>query len=332
MDISGNLKREELEFDNPALANEMFGPRNANLDLVAKESGTSITSRGSSLIIESTPQKLSVLCNFFLQLYGLARQGIFLSENDLKRSVHMFENDPGIKLSEIFQDAVFVQTPRKTVNARNFSQKKYLEALKNNELVFAIGPAGTGKTYLAVAMAMSMLQQRRIKRIVLARPAVEAGEKLGFLPGDLAEKVNPYLRPLYDALYDITPQAKVASMLETGIIEIAPLAFMRGRTLNDAFVILDEAQNTTREQMKMFLTRMGFGTRMVVTGDVTQIDLPQSQGEINTRSGLVQALSILDNLPGIAIHRFNKTDVVRHPLVGAIVGAYDNVEKTGKTD
>lgn len=332
MELNSVLKREVLEFDNPVLANQMFGPRNANLDLIANESHTSITSRGASLIIESEAEKLPNLCNFFLQLYGLARQGVFLSGNDLARAYKMAENDPAVSLGAVYKDAVFVQTPRKTVNARNSAQKRYLDALRNNELVFAVGPAGTGKTYLAVAMALSLLQARRIKKIILTRPAVEAGEKLGFLPGDLAEKVNPYLRPLYDALYDMTPQAKVASMLETGIIEIAPLAFMRGRTLNDAFVILDEAQNTTREQMKMFLTRMGFGTRMVVTGDITQIDLPQNSGEMRERSGLIHALSILENIPGLAIHRFSKSDVVRHPLVGAIVGAYDTVEKAGKAN
>ena len=332
MDEKRELKREILEFDDPVIANEMFGAQNANLDLIAKASGASITSKGASLIIDGKREKVALLCNFFLQLYGLARQGMFLTSQDLRRSVEMLENNPALNLSSIFRDAVFVHTPRKTVNARNVSQKKYLEALRSNELVFAVGPAGTGKTYLAVAMALSMLQQRRIKKIILTRPAVEAGERLGFLPGDLAEKVNPYLRPLYDALYDMAPQAKVASMLETGVIEIAPLAFMRGRTLNDAFVILDEAQNTTREQMKMFLTRMGFGTRMVVTGDITQIDLPQNPGDMQARSGLIQALAILENLPGLAIHRFGKADVVRHPLVGAIVGAYDNVEKAGKAN
>lgn len=332
MDLKSSLKREVLEFDNPALANEMFGPRNANLDLVAEQAHASISSRGASLLIEAEADKLPALCNFFLQLYGLARQGVFLSGNDLSRAWEMCGRDPSARLADIYKDAVFVHTPRKTVNARNAAQKKYLDALRSHELVFAVGPAGTGKTYLAVAMALSLLQARRIKKIVLTRPAVEAGERLGFLPGDLAEKVNPYLRPLYDALYDMAPQAKVASMLETGVIEIAPLAFMRGRTLNDAFVILDEAQNTTREQMKMFLTRMGFGSRMVVTGDVTQIDLPQNPGEIRERSGLIHALAILENLPGLAIHRFSKSDVVRHPLVGAIVGAYDNVEKAGKTN
>lgn len=318
-----------LEFDDPAAANELFGPRNGNLDILSRASGVTITSRGASLRLEGGEESArTALCNLFLQLYGLIRKGTALSPQDLPNAYEMVKNDPGLNLGQVFKDAVFVQTPRKTVAARNVSQKLYLEALRANELVFAVGPAGTGKTYLAVAMAISMLQKQRIKKILLTRPAVEAGEKLGFLPGDLAEKINPYLRPLYDALYDMNTQAKVASMLEAGVIEIAPLAFMRGRTLNDSFIILDEAQNTTAEQMKMFLTRMGFGSRMVVTGDITQIDLPAQAGFQKPRSGLIQALEVLKNIPGMAVHRFGKADVVRHPLVGAIVNAYDNAEKT----
>lgn len=328
MAINNGLAQEKLEFDDPALANELFGPRNAHLEILARASGARINSKGSSLTIEAPDSRqLGVLCNVFLQLYSLLRQGVPVRSQDLESAYRMLDNDPGLSLGHVFRDAVFVQTPRKTVAARNVAQKRYLEALRDNELVFAVGPAGTGKTYLAMAMAISMLQQRRIKKILLTRPAVEAGERLGFLPGDLAEKVNPYLRPLYDALYDMMPQPKVASMMETGIIEIAPLAFMRGRTLNDAFIILDEAQNTTQEQMKMFLTRMGFGSRMVVTGDVTQIDLPVQLGSQRPRSGLIHALDVLGNIKGMAVHRFSKADVVRHPLVGAIVSAYDDAEK-----
>ena len=213
--------------------------------------------------------------------------------------------------------------PRKTVTARNASQRAYLETLRSQELVFAVGPAGTGKTYLAVAMAVHMLTARRVRRIILTRPAVEAGERLGFLPGDLADKVNPYLRPLHDALHDMLGPQKMASLQETGIIEVAPLAFMRGRTLNDAFIILDEAQNTTREQMKMFLTRLGFGSRAVVTGDVTQIDLPASGEDASSRSGLVHTLRVLKGVKGVAFRNFTSADVVRHPLVGRIVQAYD---------
>lgn len=329
MVLNSDADREVLEFDDPALANELFGPRNENLDILSQASGTHITSRGASLILENPDaRERGILCNVILQLYALIRQGIVIQQRDLARAHEMVKNDPGINLAHIFKDAVFVNTPRLTVTARNVAQKNYLEALRDNELVFAVGPAGTGKTYLAVAMAISMLRQHRIKKIILTRPAVEAGERLGFLPGDLAEKVNPYLRPLYDALYDMATQARVAAMLESGVIEIAPLAFMRGRTLNDAFIILDEAQNTTQEQMKMFLTRMGFGSRMVVTGDITQVDLPRT-GDNRNPSGLIHALGILKSMKGLAIHRFSKADVVRHPLVGAIVSAYDDAEKNG---
>ena len=316
---------ESVAFDDPVVANQLFGPRNAHLELLAAASGARITSRGASLIVDAPdPQVRETLCNVFVQLYDLLRGGVPLSQQDMARAYEMLRGDPGLNLGQIFRDAVFVNTPRKTVTARNVAQRTYL---RRYELVFAVGPAGTGKTYLAVAMALSMLQQHRVKRIVLTRPAVEAGERLGFLPGDLAEKVNPYLRPLYDALHDMMPQPKVASMMEVGSIEVAPLAFMRGRTLNDAFIILDEAQNTTQEQMKMFLTRMGFGSRMVVTGDTTQIDLPVQPGGQRPRSGLIHALDILTQVPGLAVHRFTKADVVRHPLVGAIVTAYDHAEK-----
>ena len=321
---------ETVEFDDPALANQLFGPHNAHLDLLAAASGARIGNRGASIFIESPDQDVRrSLCNVFVQLYDLLRGGLTLSQQDMTRAYDMLRADPGLNLGQVFRDAVFVNAPRKTVTARNVAQKTYLELLRRHELVFAVGPAGTGKTYLAVAMALSMFQQHRVKRIVLTRPAVEAGERLGFLPGDLAEKVNPYLRPLYDALHDMMPQPKVASMMEVGSIEVAPLAFMRGRTLNDAFIILDEAQNTTQEQMKMFLTRMGFGSRMVVTGDTTQIDLPMQPGGARPRSGLIRALGILHNVSGLAVHRFSKADVVRHPLVGAIVSAYDHAEKDG---
>ena len=255
--------QERIDFDDPLLANQLFGPRNAHLDLLAAASGAQIGSRGASVFFSSPEHAvLQCLYRLFIQLYDMLRSGISVSQQDISRAYAMLAADPGLNLRQVFQEAVFVNTPRKTVTARNVAQKQYLDVLRRNEMVFAVGPAGTGKTYLAVAMAISMLQQHQVKRIVLTRPAVEAGERLGFLPGDLADKVNPYLRPLYDALHDMVPQPKVASMLEVGTIEVAPLAFMRGRTLNDAFIILDEAQNTTHEQMKMFLTRMGFGSRV----------------------------------------------------------------------
>lgn len=316
---SYSSSQERIDFDDPLLANQLFGPRNAHLDLLAAASGAQIGSRGASVFFSSPDHAvLQCLYRLFVQLYDMLRNGISISQQDMSRAYAMLAADPGLNLRQVFQEAVFVNTPRKTVTARNVAQKQYLDILRRNEMVFAVGPAGTGKTYLAVAMAISMLQQHQVKRIVLTRPAVEAGERLGFLPGDLADKVNPYLRPLYDALHDMVPQPKVASMLEVGTIEVAPLAFMRGRTLNDAFIILDEAQNTTHEQMKMFLTRMGVGSKVVVTGDVTQIDLPE-----RTRSGLVDALHVLKQVKGIAQCYFTEKDVVRHRLVQEIIKAYD---------
>ena len=323
---SYSSSQERIDFDDPLLANQLFGPRNAHLDLLAAASGAQIGSRGASVFFSSPDHAvLQCLYRLFVQLYDMLRNGISISQQDMSRAYAMLAADPGLNLRQVFQEAVFVNTPRKTVTARNVAQKQYLDILRRNEMVFAVGPAGTGKTYLAVAMAISMLQQHQVKRIVLTRPAVEAGERLGFLPGDLADKVNPYLRPLYDALHDMVPQPKVASMLEVGTIEVAPLAFMRGRTLNDAFIILDEAQNTTHEQMKMFLTRMGVGSKVVVTGDVTQVDLPEK-----TRSGLVDALRVLKGIDGIAQVYLTEKDVVRHRLVQQIVKAYERATQPPK--
>ena len=319
---------ETLSFDDPTLANALFGPHNAHLNAIAERTGADLSTRGATLSVASDdPALRERILNLFTQFYGLLRSGHALQSSDLEQGLQILESDPGSDLRRSFRDEAVLSLPKKTVTARNAAQRAYLETLRSNEMVFSVGPAGTGKTYLAVAMAVHMLNTRRVRRIILTRPAVEAGEKLGFLPGDLAEKVNPYLRPLYDALHDMVPQPKVASMLEVGTIEVAPLAFMRGRTLNDAFIILDEAQNTTHEQMKMFLTRMGFGSRVVVTGDTSQIDLPVNPSSGRARSGLVHALAILDKIPGLAVHHFSKADVVRHPLVGAIVNAYDNAEK-----
>ncbi len=317
---------ETVSFDDAVFANMLFGPQNMHLDALAKISGATIFSKGTNVTIGTSNQEtLHRLCNLFVQLYEYVQEGSTLTKHDITQAYAMLETKPHLSLRHIYKDTIFVAAPRKTVFAKNLAQKNYHELLTKKEMVFSLGPAGTGKTYLAVAMAVSMLQQHRVKKIVLTRPAVEAGERLGFLPGDLADKVNPYLRPLYDALYDMIPQAKVASMLETGIIEVAPLAFMRGRTLNDAFIILDEAQNTTPEQMKMFLTRLGFGSRAVITGDITQIDLPPQWGDKGeeARSGLVQAIRILRSIKNIGFHHFTEKDVVRHPLVSAIVAAYD---------
>mgnify|MGYP002536318613 CR=1 FL=1 len=320
---SFSSSQERIDFDDPLLANQLFGPRNAHLDLLAAASGAQIGSRGASVFFSSPDHAvLQCLYRLFVQLYDMLRNGISISQQDMSRAYAMLAADPGLNLRQVFQEAVFVNTPRKTVTARNVAQKQYLDILRRNEMVFAVGPAGTGKTYLAVAMAISMLQQHQVKRIVLTRPAVEAGERLGFLPGDLADKVNPYLRPLYDALHDMVPQPKVASMLEVGTIEVAPLAFMRGRTLNDAFIILDEAQNTTHEQMKMFLTRMGFGSKVVITGDITQIDLPGDKP-----SGLKEAMKVLKGVEGVSICQLGKADVVRHVMVQRIIEAYARFEE-----
>jgi phosphate starvation-inducible PhoH-like protein len=312
----------KLEFKDPELANKLFGPQGSNLALLAEKTGALIDTRGSTAMLSGPPESVDLAASVLTQLYGLLQEGKQVHPQDVDCAWRILLREPGADIRRIFQDTVYVASPRKTIAPKTISQRNYLEAIRANDLVFAVGPAGTGKTYLAVALAVSALMKREVKRIVLARPAVEAGEKLGFLPGDLAEKVNPYLRPLYDALHDMLDFARVQDMLATGVIEVAPLAFMRGRTLNDAFVILDEAQNTTPEQMKMFLTRLGFGSRCVVTGDVTQIDLPT-----HTRSGLVEARAILDGVKGIGFVAFHDEDVIRHPLVGRIVQAYDKHEK-----
>lgn len=318
-----NSTAELVEFDDPMVANQLFGPNNAHLHLLASASGAHIASRGAKVLVDTPDLRVrQALCNVFLQLYGLFKSGVNVTQEDIARAYEMVRSDPGVVLSEVYRDAVFIHTPRKTVTARNVAQKAYLDALRRCAMVFAVGPAGTGKTYLAVAMALSMFAQHQVKRIVLTRPAVEAGEKLGFLPGDLTEKVNPYLRPLYDALNDMLPAARVASMMEAGAIEVAPLAFMRGRTLNDAFIILDEAQNTTQEQMKMFLTRMGFRSKIVITGDVTQIDLIRQKD-----SGLLNARRLLEGIEGIAFAELTALDVVRHPIVQKIIERYEAAEQ-----
>jgi phosphate starvation-inducible PhoH-like protein len=259
------------------------------------------------------------LLSGFAELLAL---GYPLRSSDVATAIRVLQEDPGASVVEFFMESPFGPTLKSVVTARNIKQRLYVQTIDRHDLVFAIGPAGTGKTYLAVAMAASALLEKKVKRIVLARPAVEAGERLGFLPGDMVEKVNPYLRPLYDALYDILGYEKTAKLLERGVIEVAPIAFMRGRTLNDAFIILDEAQNTTSEQMRMFLTRIGFGSKAVVTGDVTQVDLPQGK-----TSGLREAQQLLSRIEGIRFVIFDERDVVRHPLVQSIISAYDALDR-----
>lgn len=272
--------------------------------------------------LTGAPDATAVAAKLLSEFGQLIERGYSVKKPDLVSAIRVLKEDPGASLVDFFENRAVGPALRQVVSPRSVRQQEYLQAIGDNDIVFAIGPAGTGKTYLAVAMAAAALLEKQVKRIVLCRPAVEAGEKLGFLPGDLAEKVNPYLRPLYDALYDILGYEKVGRMLERNIIEVAPLAFMRGRTLNEAFIILDEAQNTTSEQMKMFLTRIGFGSKAVVTGDVTQIDLPN--GKV---SGLKEADRILQNVEMIRFVRFDQRDVVRHRVVQAIVTAYEAFEK-----
>lgn len=326
---TGRLSEAErtLAFDDATLANALFGPQNAHLRLIADRVGVSLGSRGISVTISGDNASVPLAENLLAQLYALLKAGHVLHPRDISHAVTMLRRDSGVDIAKIFRDAVFVVSPRRTISPKTLGQRDYVAALRKSDMTFAVGPAGTGKTYLAVAVALSFLLAKRVKRIILTRPAVEAGERLGFLPGDLAQKINPYLRPLYDALHDMLDPDRVAEMLETGVIELAPLAFMRGRTLNDSFIILDEAQNTTPEQMKMFLTRMGFGSKTAITGDTTQIDLPENS-RTAPRSGLVHALHILDGVEGISILRFDEEDVIRHPLVGRVIKAYDQHENT----
>ena len=314
-----------LDFDDPALARDLFGPHNANIALIAGKSGARLDTRGSSVILRADSEEtLSHVANVLVQLYGLLRQGKPIYPADVEQALSVLAREPEASLQRVYREESLVISPKKTVTPRTATQRDYLSAIRRHDLVFGIGPAGTGKTYLAVAMGVGFLLERRVKRLILTRPAVEAGEKLGFLPGDMVEKINPYLRPLYDALNDMLDFRKVREMLDTGVIEVAPLAFMRGRTLNDALIILDEAQNTTPEQMKMFLTRLGLSSKAVVTGDATQIDLPS-----HTASGLVEAKRVLRNVRGIEFVTFSDADVVRHPLVGRIVQAYERDSRQG---
>jgi len=312
----------ELEFNDTSLAQVLFGPQEKFLKFLEKRLGIEISSRGTKLFISASEQsKVDIACNLLVQFYDILRKGFTVHPDDYDFAVEYLENYPTGDLSELFKDKFYAVSPKKTISPRSLAQREYLQAIKNNEVVFAIGPAGTGKTYLAVAMAVSFLLQKKVKRLILTRPALEAGEKLGFLPGDILEKVNPYLRPLYDALHDLLDFKKVQEFMDSGVIEVAPLAFMRGRTLNRSIIILDEAQNTTSEQMKMFLTRLGYGSRAIITGDVTQIDLPSK-----TSSGLVEAQKVLKDVEGIKFIYFTKKDVIRHKLVGAIIDAYERYE------
>ncbi len=312
-----------LTFDNNKHASAIYGQFDQNLALIEQKLGVDLRSKGNQLTVRGSTVAAEQARRALDYLYDRAQKGAEIAPSDVEGAIRMaVAADDQLTLPTLERKgrlaAAQISTRKRTIYARTPNQDAYMRALERSELVFGIGPAGTGKTYLAVAHAAMMLERGMVERIILSRPAVEAGERLGFLPGDMKEKVDPYLRPLYDALYDMMPADKVERALAAGVIEIAPLAFMRGRTLAHAAVILDESQNTTSMQMKMFLTRLGEGARMIVTGDPTQVDLPP-----NTKSGLVEALKILDGVSGIVTVRFNDADVVRHPLVAEIVRAYD---------
>jgi len=296
----------------------LYGARDANLKHIESLLNVEIRTQGGEITIEGDPRDELRAQLIFKQLKELIDAGYPLANGDVKTAAQLLVENADVDLRDYFLKGGQKQVTRRRVTPKSVNQRKYLGSIDQFDIVFGVGPAGTGKTYLAMAQAVTYLLEKKVSRIVLARPAVEAGEKLGFLPGDIAEKVNPYLRPLYDALYDMMDTEKATRLIERGTIEVAPIAFMRGRTLNDAFVILDEAQNTTSEQMKMFLTRLGFGSKAVVTGDITQIDLPS--GRV---SGLVEALKVVRQIDGIAFVYFDEKDVVRHKLVQAIVKAYE---------
>ena len=309
---------ERFEVDNNSVLMQLSGPQSSLLAEVARQSGAEVSLRGNVIHFSGTAEDVRLAHRFVTDAAEMVGKGFELNTNDVAGSIRGLRADPHRSLTELLDETIIVTSKRKPIRPKSAAQQHYVEAIRTHDLTFGIGPAGTGKTYLAMAMAAASLMQKKVKRIILARPAVEAGEKLGFLPGDLAEKVNPYLRPLYDALNDMLDFERVEQLRERGQIEVAPLAFMRGRTLTDSFVILDEAQNATSEQMRMFLTRLGFGSKCVVTGDITQTDLPHG-----ARSGLREARELLEGVDGISFNRFTDVDVVRHPLVQKIVVAYE---------
>jgi phosphate starvation-inducible PhoH-like protein len=314
-------KQTSLDFANIDLARQLFGERNSNLQKIAKATNVDINARGNTVFINGDEIAAALAGNVLNQLYDLLKESYPIHPNDIDFAVSVLSGDDSINLKEIFLDRVYITSKKSAITPKSLAQKDYIDAIRKYDIVFGIGPAGTGKTYLAMAMAVSALSKGIVSRIILTRPAVEAGEALGFLPGDLAEKVDPYLRPLYDALHDMMRFEKTAALMQKGIIEVAPIAFMRGRTLNDSFIILDEAQNTTSEQMKMFLTRIGFNSKAVITGDITQIDLPTDR-----ISGLIESKNILQGINGIKFVFFSKKDVVRHKLVQEIIQAYEELE------
>ena len=307
-----------LDFNDADRLREVAGELGRNLQVIGKAAGVRVAQRGGQLRVTGEPAAVATAARALEQLYALSASGVAITGPDVEQAVRLLRAEPDARLQDYHGDVVLVGPRRRSIFPRTPVQKQYIHAFDNNDIVFGLGPAGTGKTYLAMAVAVAALLADKVKRIVLCRPAVEAGEKLGYLPGDLEEKVNPYLRPLYDALHDMVDDERGARLFQKGVIEVAPLAFMRGRTLSNSFIILDEAQNTTPEQMKMFLTRLGTDSRAAVTGDPSQVDLPRHQ-----RSGLMDAVGVLEGIDRIAMVRFSDKDVVRHALVSEIVRAYD---------
>lgn len=317
----GKETTTHLVFEDNALLKALLGEYDHNLKHIEKAIPVTIHARGNSVSIHGREEDAQLARRLLQELYFLLESDRPVYAHEIDLALKMLKSDDSARLKDVFLDAIHVSPRQKLISPKSVVQKRYIDAIRSFDIVIGIGPAGTGKTYLAMAMAISALVRKEIDRIILTRPAVEAGEKLGFLPGDLFEKVNPYLRPLYDALHDMMDLEKASRLLQKGVIEVAPLAFMRGRTLNDSFVILDEAQNTTAEQMKMFLTRLGFNSKAVITGDITQIDLPPGKP-----SGLVQIQGILDRIAGIKFVYFSEKDVVRHPLVQEIIVAYERAD------
>jgi phosphate starvation-inducible PhoH-like protein len=313
------MPQTQLTFEDNALAQALFGEQGQHLRIISRALGVKLQVRGNQITMTGPEPDLVLAQRVLNELYDLLQANYPVHPQDVQYAIKIIQEKESASVKDIFLDTVYISAMKRRISPKSLNQKRYLEAMRTHDIVFGVGPAGTGKTYLAMAMAVAALMNQEFIRIVLARPAVEAGEKLGFLPGDLYEKVNPYLRPLYDALHDMMDFEKASRLVQRGVIEVAPLAFMRGRTLNDSFVILDEAQNTTSEQMMMFLTRLGFGAKAVITGDVTQVDLPAG-----VLSGLMEARDLLENVEGIAFVHFTERDVVRHPLVQDIIRAYES--------
>lgn len=312
----------QVAFEDNRLVQQLAGVQNSHLKVVEKQLDVRVHLRGNQFTISGDEAQVRMAEQLLTELSDLIQKGYPLFASDIVYAVRILSESSRPNLKDIFLDQVFIASNKRLITPKSLKQKEYIEAIRGFDIVFGIGPAGTGKTYLAMAMAVAAMAKEQVRRIVLVRPAVEAGEKLGFLPGDLAEKVNPYLRPLYDALHDMMDFERASNLLQRGAIEVAPLAFMRGRTLNDSFVVLDEAQNTTSEQMKMFLTRLGLNSKAVITGDITQIDLPE-----NKLSGLVEAVQLLEGIDAIRFVFFTNRDVVRHRLVQEIIQAYERAER-----